>query len=189
MSSNTSKTKADALAFVQALIAGTQKHLPSASFTLDNVPFTTASLVQLFQSLASAMTGQNTAQSNAKDAVATTQGLAAKVDPVIQAYKSYILAQFNTATQTLADFGIEPRKARTPLTVEQKAAAAAKLRATRAARGTTSPKKKLAISGNVTGVTITPTTTPASPSSPTVSNASSAPAPAPISAVAPVVTK
>ena len=188
MSNTTSKTKADALAFVLALVAGTQKHFPNASFTLSNVPFTTASLVQLFQSLATAMTAQNTAQANAKDAVAATQGLAAKVDPVIQAYKSYVLAQFNTATQTLADFGIPAPKARTPRTVEQKAAAAAKLRATRAARGTTSTKKKLAISGNVTGVTITPTTAPASPS-PTASNASSAPAPAPTSAVAPVVAK
>jgi hypothetical protein len=56
-----------------------------------------------------------------------------------------------------------------------------KIRATRQARGTTSRKKKLAIKGDMTGVTIiTPVTSPApapSPSAQPASNASSAPHP------------
>ena len=175
------ETKATALAFVQALIAGTQKHFPNASFTLGTVPFTTASLVQLFQSLATAMIAQNTLQANATDAVAATKGLQAKVDPVIQAYERFVLAQYAGATQTLADFGIPAPKARTPLTVEQKAAAQAKKEATRTARGTTSKKQKLTVKGNVTGVTVTPVTTPAASASPaqpasTASNATPPPA-------------
>jgi hypothetical protein len=175
------------LAFVLALIAGTQKYFPSASFMLGNVPFTTASLVQLFQSLAAAMIAQNTAQANATDAVAATKGLQAKVGPVIQAYQTYVLAQYAGATQTLADFGIPAPKARTPLTVEQKAAAKAKREATRIARGTTSKKQKLTVKGNVTGVIVTPVTTPAAPASPAqpVSTASNATPPA----AAPSVTK
>jgi hypothetical protein len=189
MSNTTSSmTKAEALAQVQALIAGIQKHFPNGNFTLGNTAFTTASLVQLLQSLADAMTALNTAQKSAKDALTTKVGTETKVEPVLQALRKFVLAAFSNAAQTLADFGIQAPKAPTPLTVEQKVAAAAKARATRTVRGTTSTKKKLAISGNVTGVTITPSTTPASPS-PTASNASSAPAPAPTSAVAPVVTK
>ncbi|HEY6463270.1 MAG TPA: hypothetical protein VIY73_24050 [Polyangiaceae bacterium] len=44
----------------------------------------------------------------------------------------------------------------TPLTTEQKAAAAAKRASTRAARGTKGPKQKAKIKGTVTGVLVTP---------------------------------
>jgi hypothetical protein len=44
------------------------------------------------------------------------------------------------------------------LTVEQQAAKKAKAEATRAKRGTTSKKAKLAIKGDVTGVVVTPVT-------------------------------
>jgi hypothetical protein len=68
---------------------------------------------------------------------------------------------FSTATQTLADFGLLPPKARKPMTVQTRAVATAKVRATRTARGTPSKKKKLAVKGDVTGVTVTPITTAA----------------------------
>ncbi|HEY8038591.1 MAG TPA: hypothetical protein VIF15_02305, partial [Polyangiaceae bacterium] len=68
--------------------------------------------------------------------------------------------QFGTQADVLADFGMTPRKAATPLTVEQKAAAAAKRKATRAARGTKGPKAKLGIHGAVTGVVVIPVVAP-----------------------------
>jgi hypothetical protein len=161
MSIITSKTRAAALTHVQALVAGTQKHFPAASFTLGNAQYTTASLVQLLQGLADAMSTLSAAHTSAKDALAALQGEEAKVGPVIQAYRRFILAAFSNVTQTLADFDLEPPKARAPRTGEQAVAAAAKARATRAARGTTSRKQKLAIKGDVTGITVTPLTTPA----------------------------
>ena len=180
MSSTTPKTKAATLALVQALIAGTEKHFPASSFTLGNTAYTTASLIQLLQSLVTTMTAQNAAQANAKEAVATTQGLEAQVDPVILAYRHYLLAMFANATSTLADFGLTPRKVPAPRTSEEKAAAAAKAKATRAARGTTSKKQKLTVKGNVTGITVTPITAPTAPqpSAPPAPTAPSAPAPA-----------
>jgi hypothetical protein len=51
-------------------------------------------------------------------------------------------------------------KVAAPLTSEKRVVAVAKARATREARGTTSKKQKLAIHGNVTGVTVTPVTSP-----------------------------
>jgi hypothetical protein len=169
-------TKAAALARVQALIAGTQKHFPSGQFTLGNTVYTTASLVQLLQGLAAAMTAVNTAEASVKDALKALQGLSAIDTPVIQVYVRYVRAAFDSAAQTLADFGLEPPKARTPLTAEQKAAAVAKLRATRKARGTTSKKQKLAVTGNVTGVVVTPVTAPAAePPAQPVSQTTSAP--------------
>jgi hypothetical protein len=177
--SSTPNTKADTLALVQALIAGTQKHLSSGTFTLGGTTYTAASIIPILQGLEDAITAVNVAQTGAKDAVATMQGEEATVGPVIRAYKRFLQVTFASVTQTLTDFGLTPPKARTPLTVEQKAAAKAKAEATRIARGTTSKKQKLAISGNVTGVTVTPITAPtaAPPSAQPVPTASSAPLP------------
>jgi hypothetical protein len=161
MSSTTStKTKAAALAHVQALIAGTTKHFPNGSFTIGGTVYTAASLIQVLQDLASAMTARNTAEAGAKDALAAEQAAQTQVGPIVLAFKRLVLAAFANATQTLADFGLAPPKARTPLTTEQRAARAAKAKATRTARGTTSKKQKLAVKGHVTGVTVTPVTAP-----------------------------
>jgi hypothetical protein len=168
MSTSTKKTKAGALALVQALIAGTLKHFPNGSFTLGNTTYTTASLVQLLQGLAAAMTATNVAQAGAKDALAAEQATKTTTGPVVQAYERLVLAAFANTTQTLADFGLTPPKARTPMTAAKLAARSAKAEATREARGTTSKKQKLTVKGNVTGVTVTPVTepTPASPAAP-----------------------
>jgi hypothetical protein len=155
-----SNSKAAALAHVQAIIAGATKHLPNGSFTIGGATYTTASLIQVFQGLVNAMTTRDAAQSSAKDAVATERATQKQVGPILLAFKHLVLVTFAGATQTLADFGLTPPKARTPLTTEQRAARAAKAKATRTARGTTSRKKKLVIKGNVTGVTVTPITTP-----------------------------
>ena len=173
---------------MQALIAGTQKHFPNGQFTLGNVAYTTATLVSALQSLVDALTAVNTAHAALKDAIAALTATNAKIMPLVQAYRRYVSAAFVNATQELADFGMTPPKARAPRTSAQKAAAAAKLRATRAARGTTSKKQKLTVQGDVTGVQITPITasgnaststpTPPQPAASPVSTASNAPAPA-----------
>jgi len=163
---NTKVSKATALAAVQALIAGTQKHFPKGSLTFGNATYTAASLLQLLESLAEAMTSLSAAQLAAKDALAATQGVEAKVGPIVSAYVRFIRATFTGATQTLGDFGVEPAKARAPLSTEKRVVAAAKAMATRQARGTTSKKQKLAIKGNVIGVNVTPVTAPAAATPP-----------------------
>jgi hypothetical protein len=168
MSTTKSNTKAAALAHVQALIAGTTKHFPSGSFTIGNTTYTSASLIPVLQGLANAMLARNAAETGAKDALTAEQAAQAQIVPIMRAYERLVLAAFANATQTLADFGLTPLKARTPLTTQQLAVRAAKAKATRAARGTTSKKKKLAIKGNVTGVIETPVTAPpeAAPAAP-----------------------
>jgi hypothetical protein len=176
MSSTTStKTKAAALAHVQALIAGTTKHFPNGSFTIGSTVYTAASLIQVLQGLASAMTAHNAAEAGAKDALAAEHAAQTQVGPILLAYKRLVLAAFANATQTLADFGLAPPKARTPFTSEQLAARAAKAKATRTARGTTSKKQKLAIKGNVTGITVTPVTAPTPATPPPAQPVSTAP--------------
>jgi len=179
MSSNKPITQAEALAYVQAVIAGTLKHFPSGNFTLGGTAFTTASLVALLTSLANAIAALIAAHANVKDAVAALATAESNVGPVLRAYVKLVRAAFNTSTQSLADFGIQPPKARTPRTSEQNAAAAAKAKATRAARGTTSKKQKLAVKGNVTGVTVTPVVNAPAATSPSAEQAPNAPAATP----------
>ena len=80
--------------------------------------------------------------------------------PALRAFMSALVecvrVQFGTQADVIADFGLSPRKAPTPLTIGQKAAAAAKREATRTARGTMSAKAKKGIKGAVTGVVVTP---------------------------------
>jgi hypothetical protein len=174
-------SKATALARVQALIAGTKQHFPSGQFTLGNTAFTTASLVQTLQSLADVLTALNDAHASVKDGVAALRATEAKVSPVIRSYTSFLRATFSNATAQLDDFGLKPLKARAPLTTEKRVVAAAKRKATRTARGTTSKKQKLAVKGDVTGVIVTPVTAPSH-----ASTAASPAAPAPV-ATAPTV--
>jgi hypothetical protein len=169
-----SQSKATALAQVQALMAGTEKHFPNGSFTLGNTTYTTASLLQALRSLEDAVTALAAAHSSTKDAVSALRATETKVAPLLRDYRGFVRATFSTTAASLADFGLAPPKARKPLDSEKRAAATAKMRATRIARGTTSKKQKLAVKGDVTGVIVTPVTT-ARPSSPTAAPAVPAP--------------
>jgi hypothetical protein len=176
MSSPSKYTKAAALTALQALISGLQKHFANAQVTVANVVYATSALVTLLQSLESAMTAQTAAETAARDAQNALHATQTKVGPVLQALRELLLAQFGNATQTLSDFGLAPRKVRTPLTVQQKAAAKAKSDATRAARGTKGPKARLAITGTTTTAgtapQAAPAVTPAAPVAPPVKSGS-----------------
>jgi len=145
MSSTVKPTKAKALAGVQALIAGTQKHTPTGSVSFGNATYAVADLVALLNSVAAALTALNVAQAGAKDALTALRAVMAKVGPVIQGYRRYLRSLYGSATQTLADYGLEPEKPRRPLTTEERAAALQKSEATRKLRGTKGSKQKAAI--------------------------------------------
>ena len=178
---NTSnKTQAATLAQLQALISGLQKQLPSGSFTLVSTAYTTATLVTALQGSITALTAVTAAHAALKvtlEAWATEQ---AKMGPTILALKRTLQSMYANAPDTLSLFGLETRKVPAPRTAAQKAASAAKAAATRIARGTASKKKKSAITGNVTGITITPVTAPtAAPAvQPTAAQPATSPAPA-----------
>jgi hypothetical protein len=147
--STSKQSRVSLLAVVQALIAGTQKQPPSGEITLGNVAYTALSLVQLLESLGAAMTAQAATEATAKDAVLATRAAETKVRPVVTAYKKYLQTTYGNATQTLAVYGLAPAKTPKPLTVEAKSAKVAAGLATRKARGTVGPKKRLEIKGTV----------------------------------------
>jgi hypothetical protein len=154
------RTKATLQQRVGTLIAGTQKHFPTGPLTIGGVTYESATLIQILQGLGNAIAGADVAKAQWNDALKNKQDQDAKVVPVLRAYQSYLLSSFGNAPSVLADFGLVPRQGPASLTVEQKAAAAAKGAATRAARHTQGSVQKKAVKGNVTGVVVTPITAP-----------------------------
>ena len=140
----------------ESLIAGVQKHLATGQLTFAGGQFTAVQITSELQQLVTLQAAVTTARS-ALAARVSTQTVA---QPALRAFMSALVqcirVQFGTQADVLADFGLAPRKAPTPPTVEQKAAASAKRAATRAARGTKGPKAKLGIKGAVTGVVVSP---------------------------------
>ena len=185
-----SKTAESTLA--ASLAAGTQKHLSTmTSIMVGGSTTTPAAAEAQLTALSTLRNDVDAARTALQAKVATETAQLPALRAFLVAFVAFVRGTFGNSPDILADFGLPPKKTKAPLTVEQKAAAAAKRKATRAARGTTGKKAKLAVKGNVTGVVVTPVTSapavsaapqPAQPA-PTASPAS--PSPAPAAATAP----
>jgi hypothetical protein len=165
------ETKATLEQRIRGLIAGTQKHPPTGSLTVDGASYTAAALVQLLQSLADALSAVDAARALWQNALTKQRAVQTQVLPVIRGYSSLLLAANGNAPATLADYGLTPRKATTPLSTEARAAAIAKSTATREARHTMGTKQKKLVKGTVP-------TSPATPQAPTAT-ATTTPTPTP----------
>jgi hypothetical protein len=139
--------------------------------TVDGVTYTATALVQLLQSLADALAAVDAAKASWQNALTQLRTLQARVLPVIRGYSNLLLAANGNAPATLADYGLTPRKAKTPLSTEAQAQANAKIEATRKARNTMGKQQKKQVKGTVP-------TSPAAPQAPTATT-SPTPTPAP----------
>jgi len=146
------------------LIAGLKLHPSSTPVVLEGQSYTSSSLIELLQSLVDALTKVDAAKAQWSDTLQQMVGLKAEVIPVVGALRSYLLTTNGSSPSVLGDYGLSPRKPKTPLTGERQAAATAKARATRAARHTMGSKQKAGVKGDVTGVVVTPVTAPKAPS-------------------------
>lgn len=187
------KSKSNEAALAESLSAGTQKHLSTmTSIMVGGSTTTPAAAEAQLNALSTLRNDVDAARTALSAKIATETAQLPTLRAFLVAFVAFVRGTFGNSPDVLADFGLAPRKASTPLTTEQKAARAAKAKATRAARGTTGPKAKLAVKGNVTGVVVTPvtsapTTTPApepAQPAPTASPASPSPAPAAATATA-----
>jgi hypothetical protein len=179
----TKNTKGTVVTLAQQLSAGVQKHLanvPQVMFA--GGPFTPAQITSKLQQIVTLRSDVDAAKAQTKAKLAAEEADMPALRTFMGALVSFVKATYGNAPDVLADFGVHP-KVRTPLTVEAKAAAAAKRAATRAARHTTGAKQKKAIKGAVTGITVTPVTATqpavATPTSPTAGATSSGPTAAP----------
>jgi hypothetical protein len=142
------------------VIAGIGKHLQTvSSLPLLGSTYTPAALVKLVQSRIDSANGSIATKATWHSTVVEDKALNAKLTPVIRALRQYVINVFGEASPVLADFGFTASK-RATRTPEEKAAAAAKAKATRAARHTMGKKQKKDVKGTV------PTTAPATSPSP-----------------------
>jgi hypothetical protein len=155
----------------QALIAGIQKYAGNATFMVASQRFTAAQAVTFLQTLHDTSAATAAAKAAWKQSLASDEAAEAQNGSLAREIRDTIAIMFSNAAATLQGFGMAPRKKPTPLTTAARAAANAKAAATREARGTKGAAQKAAITGNVTGVTITPVVTP-------TAGASTAPTPA-----------
>jgi hypothetical protein len=169
-------TKGTQSALAASLAAGAAKHFPTGStLPIGGATLTIAQIETTLNGFASLRTDVDTARAALQAKLAAETAQAAAMRAFISAFMRIVRGAFGNQPDVLADFGLQPNKPKTPLTVEQKAAAAAKRAATRAARGTKGSKAKLAITGDVTGVVVTPVRA-AQPEAATVTGGTSAPA-------------
>jgi hypothetical protein len=175
MSTNVKDSKNGKAAAVTKLIAGGRKHFPNGSLEIPigGRTMTIDAAINELQTFLNYRAEVVAAQATAKTKVATENTESVTLDAFISAFTAFVKVAFRGKADALADFGLKPPKARTPLTAEQKAVVAAKALATREARGTKGPKAKTEVHGNITAklvVTPAPATTPeapaASPASP-----------------------
>jgi hypothetical protein len=165
---NVKDSKNGKAAAVSKLIAGAKKHFPNGSLEIPigGVSMTIDAATKELQTYVDNRAAVVAAQATARTQVAAERGKIDALNAFISAFTAFVKAAFRGKADALADFGIQPPKAKTPLTAEQKAVAAAKRAATREARGTKGPKAKKAVHGSITAelvVTPAPATTPKAP--------------------------
>jgi hypothetical protein len=177
-------TKTTVVALAQQLIAGTAKLDATKSIPLAGHDYTPAELTTALNRVVTLRESVDTAKAATKDPLAAEKAEMPALRALMSALIAYAKVVFRDQPTLLEAFGIHP-KVRTPLTVEQKAAAAAKRKATRAARNTMGPVAKKAVKGNVVGVTVTPVTTPPPVATPPTPAGPSTGAPAPAATVTP----
>ena len=157
----TKNTKGQVVVVAKQLIAGTQKHLASMTqVPLVGGSFTPSQVTSTLQSLVNLRSDVDASRATTKAKIANEATQMPALRAFMSAFESFLKGAFGSSPDVLADFGIT-RKARAPITLEAKTAAAAKRASTRAARHTMGPKQKLAVVGDVTGVVVTPVRAPA----------------------------
>ena len=183
---NKKQTKGTVVALAEQLIAGTNKHLANMTqVLLAGGSFTPAQIVEKLQALVNLRHDVDATKASTKAKLAVEKAEMPALRTVMGALVTFIKAAFGNQPDVLADFGIHP-KTRAPQTAEAKTAAAQKRKATRVARHTMGTKQKSAIKGAVTGIHVTPITSPqpaatepSSPAAPATSTGTTAAAPAP----------
>jgi len=118
------------------------------NMTLAGHPYAAADLVKLFQSRIDLVDAAAAAHAKWIDAVKADRDQVAQTAVVVRAFKDLLRSMFSTQTETLADFGLTPRKV-TKKSVDTKAQAVAQSKATREARSTKGKVQKKAVKNPV----------------------------------------
>lgn len=159
------------------LVAGAQKHLSNiGQMVIEGSPLTLSEVEAKLNAFAKLRDDVDAARATLNAKLTDEKAQLAGLREFVLAFVTFVKAAFGNSPDVLADFGLKPKKARKPLTVEQRAAAAAKRKSTRAARGIIGKRKRAVVKGDVTGAVVTPVTgAQPEPAAPPAQPASSTP--------------
>jgi hypothetical protein len=151
MSTLSIKSKTNQASGVRQLLTGANKHFPNGSdkLTVGGATYTVSALTMLLQSFVDLREAVDASKAATKAKIDAERAQAPSLRGVVSAFEAYVKAMFGNSPEALGDFGLSPRKARTPLTAEQKIVAVQKRAATRAMRHTMGSKAKKAVKGSV----------------------------------------
>jgi hypothetical protein len=174
----------DEIAAEQKIADGLKKHEQTlTSLVIGGTSYKTADVITNVQTLVNSAQTVVSSRATWQANILADEALRAKNKTFMSGLRQSLLVAFGGSVDVLADFGLTPHKTPATRTPEQKAASAAKAKATRAARHTMGSKQKAAIkgttvtapqSGDVTKVPVTP----AAPASPSPTAPAAAPVPA-----------
>jgi hypothetical protein len=138
-------------------IAGVQKlYATTPAIILNGVSFAPANIVKALQGPIDAADAANAAGAAFHKAVAVEKAAIVEADTVYAGLKAFVMGQFATSPETLAEFGFTPSTRRVPDTATV-AGAVEKRAATRAARHTMGKRQKESVKGTA------PAPTPSAP--------------------------
>ncbi len=143
-------TQAGEIARAEQLAAGTQKHFATAtSLKFASADHTPKDITDALDALVTLLQAVIDARNVVKVKLAAVKAQAPALRVLMRAYETFVKATFSESPDVLADFGLQPKKSKTPLTTTEMAVANAKREATRKARGITGKKAKEAVTGGV----------------------------------------
>ena len=151
------KSRNTKASLAKQLVAGAQKHLANmGNLVIAGSTVTLQQVVDQLTKLATLRDDVAAARATLKTKLEAEKNQAPPADAFFDAFVQFVRATFGNSADVLADFGLAPKKVRTPLKADQKAAAAAKRKSTLAARGIVGTRKRAAVKGNVTGLEMVP---------------------------------
>ena len=175
-----SQSITDTVVHVTKLIAGTKKRFPTGSqvLTFGGTTHTVDDVTNALQTFVTNRATVDAARSALQVALDAEEAASPALLALIGEYTKFLHATFGTKADALADFDLTPPKTPATRTAAQKAVSAAKARATREARGTTSAKQKKTVKGNVTATLVVTPATPAPAEAPVTEATPAAASPA-----------
>ena len=161
----------------QKMVVGLKKHENALSLlTIDGTSFKTADVIAAVQALVDAAQAVVSSRATWQANILADKTERSKARTFMSGLRKALFVAFGNSVDVLADFGLTPHKSRVPRTPEEKTAAAAKAKATRAARHTMGKKQRQAIKG--TAPHAAPATAPVATPAPAMPANPSAAAPA-----------
>jgi hypothetical protein len=148
MSTNQKVNRMEQQVADQAMADGLTKHAKTLpSFLLGSTSVQTTDVITALNTRITTASTVDSTRATWQAAILTDKNERAKTKSLVSGVRQALTVMFAGSVETLADFGLKPRKTPATRTPEEKVAAVAKAKATRAARHTMGTKQKAAITG------------------------------------------